>query len=234
MRAMMKSLALLIAGGVVLALSAVPVRATPVPPVWTYFATSCNGCSHQIPPTEFYSPPRAFATFSSPDSSGTYSFYSSGTYPGPPFEVTGNDNFAFYWGNDPAFFAPAQITDPCPGSSLTGCGWTVTWAQGATGLSINVRFGNEFTGFQVDDTMVSISSDLIAPHCGDGSGPSECSFTGYWTTSSVPLVEPSSLVGLASAILGFFLMMLVRSSGKSRPVGPDLVGAGALSAGKSG
>ena len=63
MSPMMKSFALLIAGGVALALSAVPVRATPIQAEWTYYATSCSGC---LPSTQF---PLALGTFSSPDSS---------------------------------------------------------------------------------------------------------------------------------------------------------------------
>lgn len=219
MRAMMKSLALLIAGGVVLALSAVPVRAMPVPPVWTYFATSCSGC---LPATQF---PVALGTFSSPGSSGTYSF--SQNEFGPPPVVTGDDDFFFVLFGIPL----PSITNACP-DSPTDCIWTATWGQSATGLSIAVMFEGEFTDFRVDDTLASVSSDGDIFPC--NGPPTGCYFTGYWTTSSVPLVGPSSLVGLASAILGFFLMMLVRSSGKSRPVGPDLVGAGALSAGKSG
>jgi hypothetical protein len=148
--------------------------------------------------------------FSSPDSSGTYSFSLSYTDPIPV--VTGNDNFLFTWGfliGPP----PPSITNPCS-ASITGCGWNVTWFQSATDLSINVVYGDEYTGFQVDDTLASVGSDGgIFPCRGP---PTDCSFTGYWTTSSVPIPEPSSLVGgLASAILGFFLIML-RRGGRAR------------------
>lgn len=114
MRAIMKSLALLIAGGVALALSAAPVRAMPVPPVWTYFATSCLGCGGLVGNSEVsvsFSPPRALATFSSPDRSGTYSSYEFETPTNTPpiIIVSGDDNFFFFLGHRSGYFCSAPI-----------------------------------------------------------------------------------------------------------------------------
>ncbi len=218
MRAIMKSLALLIAGGVALALSAAPVRAMPVPPVWTYFATSCLGCGGLVGNSEVsvsFSPPRALATFSSPDRSGTYSFYEFETPTNTPpiIIVSGDDNFFFSWATDPVIFIPRPFFN-CFQFGVSGCGWTVTWDQSASGLSIGVMFGDGLTGMRLTNTFVlfagSDSETGNPPPCDLDSFSYSCTFTGYWTTSSVPLPEPSSLVGLASAILGFFVILLRR------------------------
>ena len=204
MRAMMKSLAPLIAGGVALALSAVPVRAMPVPPVWTYFATSCYGCGAPPPTfTLFYSPSRAIATFSSPDRSGTYSF-SQSQLGGAPV-IMGNDDFNFSWNGIPPVIAPFH-NNLCSFGYGEGCGFFIIWAQSAFGLSIQAGYGDNQNDITVRDTLITEVSD---PDFG-------ANYTGYWTTSSVPLPEPSSVAGLASAVLGFFVILLRR--GQAEPL----------------
>jgi hypothetical protein len=202
MRPMIKSLAFLIAGGMALALSALPVRATPIQAEWTYYATSCSGC---LPSTQF---PLALGTFSSPDSSGTYSFYQSQFDPNPV--VTGDSNFLFYF--DYAINIPRPASS-CLRLGYSSCGWSVTWDQSSSDLSINVMYGDGNIGMRLNDTLSNLSSDGIVPRCGEFTG---CTFAGYWTTSSVPLPEPSSLIGLATAVLGFFAIMLRRGGGLRR------------------
>lgn len=215
MRAMMKSLALLITGGMVLAFSAAPVRAE----VWNFFETSClttdNACI--VPSPEIRSLPLKIAQFSTESNgSGNYSFSANSLFDPMPTIMQTGSSFDFEW--DSLLSAPGGAAST---TCFFGCQWNVTFASSATdGLSLSVSYAgsspevNFFIGAGGGHGGGVIGSDGEMPGCGFFA---TCVIAGYWTTSSVPLPEPSSLTGLASAMLGFYLVMLMRSSGNKRP-----------------
>ena len=195
---MMRCVALLIAGGVTLTLWAVPAQATVV---WTFIETSCTsmdgGCK------QLQLPAAIGATLTVPDinSSGTYSFYQDINDLTPI--VSGDMNFLFEWGDASA---PPSVL-PCFHSNLIFyCQWDIDFGSSPTGLFFNVNyFGgqndniNLFTGTEgMAEGMIGSDNEING--CGIFA---QCKITGFWTlSSSAP--EPSSVLSLATALIGFF------------------------------
>lgn len=193
---MMRCLALLIAGGVTSTFWAVPAQAVVV---WTFIETSCTaiagGCD-ELPPL----PGPIGATLTVPDinSSGTYSFFQSIDQPTPI--VTGDMNFFFDWGGKQA---PPPFLPCFQPVFVSFCQWDISFGSSPTGLDISVNyFGGLNDNINLFDpgTEGMIGSDGIMPGCGDFR---QCRITGFWTlSSSAP--EPSSVLTLATALIGFF------------------------------
>ncbi|MFZ3237474.1 MAG: PEP-CTERM sorting domain-containing protein [Stellaceae bacterium] len=196
-------LALLIAGGVTL-FSTSSARAGVV---WTFYETTCAESPTGPPcPTSpncnsFYcAPPLPFAAAQLDlfdiDSSDTFSYTQFEDQ--PPVE-TGDTDFSFMWGGTiEAPTAPDSVCFFSPGF-VSGCQWNIRWASTATTLSISVDYkGGLNDNIDIGERGGMIGSDGTMPGCGMFA---ECTITGYWTLSSAPLPEPSSLASLAAGAL---------------------------------
>lgn len=195
MSAMMKSLALLIAGGVAL----LAARSAQAGVVWNLYETSCT--ADTAPTCDIpQGLPLLVGRLILPSlyDSGVY-HYSS--FPPPPVE-SGDTNFSFIYGDYK--YIPV-INELCP------CQTDVSFTSSLSGLSLIINYKNEQDDFIPLSASgfswhANVGSDLGFVGCGERLA---CTVTGYLTLTRTP--EPSSILTLASALLWIFLIMLRRS-----------------------
>ena len=197
MSPMMKSLALLIAGGVAL----LAARSAQAGVVWNLYETSCT--SFSTTPCDIpQGLPLLVGHLALPSlyDSGTY-YYSSLTL--PPVE-SGDTNFSFIYNNNDDIPVINGRCGPGP------CQIDLNFTSSLSGLSLRLSYNDQLDSFSPlyangfswggnvgsDDSMIGCGEFLA------------CAVTGYLTLTSTP--EPSSLLTLASADLGVFLIMLRR------------------------